>query len=78
MFNGCQAVFPDPTVPPAPNTGGFNVQTYALYFAQTKLFGLRPSGSNLVGNCSVVTGETPPFVFCVKKGEVYFFNYVQV
>jgi hypothetical protein len=29
-----------PTVPPPPQIDGFVVQTYALYFAQTMLFGL--------------------------------------
>ena len=65
------SAIPDPTVPPPPEIDSFTVPGYALYFAQTKLFGLRPSWSTLVGNCLVVTGETPPFVFCVKRAGVY-------
>ena len=66
-----------PTVPPHPLIDGFTVPGYALYFAQTMLLGLRPRVKT-VGNCSVVTGETPPFVFCVKRVGVYIFYFVQV
>jgi hypothetical protein len=33
-----------PTVPAPPEIDGFVLQTYALYFAQPKLLGLRPLG----------------------------------
>jgi len=36
--------FLTPPYPPPPQIDGFIVQTYALYFAQTMLFGLRPRG----------------------------------
>jgi hypothetical protein len=50
------------------------VQTYALYFAQMMLLGLRPRGyQNSQELVRKSLGKYPPFVFCLKRVGVYIF-----